>query len=308
MPLITNKTGLSPALLNALGIFQGTGADIAALGVGSNVKVAYCSASSSGFLADHIYFRRLDNTWQVLNLTKHDHAQDDDDSGGLYKNIRYNNRHLYYSIELQGTFDQQVYQELSSNALIYPGDGAHVTVQTGSTATNYANIKTGGRRHNWDYPSRFDIKCRTGSGSQLVARAGCHMESLIGGNDVISKYGIEFCDSTGSNWQIVSASGTVRSIQTTTYPGFTSNSIIYSLEHTPGGVGVGQVKLTTGLNPSPFVVKTSDPPHSMGGADYLQAQNTVSAGIKTNDGNNKQFFIFGIWFEGVPDSNDGNTD
>ena len=308
MPLITGKTGLSPSLLNQIGLFVGTGSDIAGLGTGSNVKLAYCTTSGSGFIAEHYYFRKQDNSWQVLNLTKHYHDQDDDDSGGLYSQIRYNNRHQYYAVELQGSFTGQVFQEISGSggASVNVPSGDYVTLSTGTTVTNYANIKTGGRRHEWDLPSRFDIKCRTNASTQLVARAGVNMESLIGGNDVISKYGMEFCDSTGANWQVVSASGSVRSIQASSAVGATGTAIMYRLEHTPGGAGVGQVKFTVGFGASPFTVKTSDPPHSAGGADYSQPANTVTAGIKTSDTNNKEFYIWGMWFEGIPASIDAS--
>jgi hypothetical protein len=304
--LVVGKTGISPSLLNAKGLFKGTGAEIAALSTSTQVSLAYCTQTLSGFLQDHYYFRRVDNTWEVLNLSKHDHAQDDDDSGGLFSTMLYNNMHLYYRKQYSGFFGNEMVIDLANTggpgvfSLFQDGSGATQLV-TGNLATTYTNVRNGGRRHDWAKRSRFDIKCRVDTATQVVARAGTGMETLALGNDVNPKYGIEFCDSTGANWQIVSASGSTRSLFNTTLPGSTAGPLLYKLEHTPGVPGTGQVRLTLGLSSTPFFVKTSDPPPATGGSDPVR---TVDVGIKTQDTNIKKFIVWFMGFEGLLAPND----
>ena len=300
MPLITAKMGISPSVLNKGFIFVDTGENIAALGPTAGPVVAVCTVSGSTFLADHVYFRKVGGTWQVLNLSKHDHGEDDDDSGGLYSNILYANSNLYYQIRYGGPFYPMMYNQVQgSGASVGLDEAVGITLlKTGAIATSNANSKTGWMGHDWGRPSRFDIKLRVDSSTQVIARAGVNVEALGEGNSTGSKYGIEFCDSTGPNWQIASADSTTRSLLGTTAPGSTAGEQNYRLEHIPGAAGVGAVKLTVGLTgTSPFWMKTSNPPQASGNSDPTK---TVSFGIKTQDTNVKNMQVYGFCFIGIP--------
>ena len=298
MPLVAGKTGLSPSLLNKGFIFEGTGAEIAALGSSTGVQVARCTISGSGFAADEVYFRKVDGTWLPLNQIRHTHDQNDDDSGGLFSNILYANTNNVYRQEQWGWFGNVMLNEFTGS-----GAGIFADITTGSTklstaniATSYVNMKKSGRKHDWASPSRVDYRLRVDSSTQIITRAGVCSDSLSGSNTSTAQYGIEFCDSTGINWQICSASGSVRSIMGTTAPGSTSAAQYYRIEHFPGSGG--SIKLTTGMSTSPFWVKTSDPPPATGAS--RGDSNTLSMGVKTSDTTVKNLYVWGFTFVSTP--------
>jgi hypothetical protein len=299
MPIIASKTGISPSILNAGFVFAGTGAEIAALGSTAGPQIARCTASGSGFTADRVYFRLVGGTWNVLNQAKHTHDQADDDSGGLLSDILYANTNNVYRQEKWGWFGNVMLNEYTGT-----GAGCFADLATGSTKlstgtenTSYANSRTGGRRHDWAQFSRVDLRIRADSGTNVIARAGVNMDTLSGSNTSAACYGIEFCTSTGVNWQLVSSDGTTRSITGSTAPGTTAAAQYYKIEHIPGAPGTGAVKLTTGMSASPFWTKTTNPPPASGGSD---AAKTVSMGIKTTDTTQKNLYVWGFCFTSVP--------
>jgi hypothetical protein len=298
--VISGKTALSPSVGNEGFVLKATGDEIAALGSTAGVQVARCTLSGSGFIQDHVYYRKVDGTWAALNQIIHTHDQDDDDSGGIYYKILLANQTAYYSIRYGGPFFNVMYNQTSGTGNFIGLDQAlGVTkLSTGAVATASANTKTGWMPHDWGQSSKFWIKFRVDSASQVIARAGVNVEAMGDSNNAGAKYGIEGCDSTGTSFQLVSASNTTRSLLGTTLPLSETQEKNYRLEHIPGGPGTGAIKLTRDLyTTSPFWVKTTDPPPASGVSDQTK---TVSMGIKTQDTNIKTMYIHGFAFDGRP--------
>lgn len=298
MSLITGKTGYSPAVANRGFVFEGTGADIAALGTSTGVQIARCTVSGSGFTADKVYFRKVDGTWEVLNMTQHTHDQNDQDSGGLLSDILYANTNLVYTQQKWGWIGNTMFNEFAGT-----GAGVFSDIATGSTKlatgavnTSYVNMITSGRKHDWASPSRLDIRFRVDSSTSIIARAGVCVDSLSGSNSSAVQYGIEGCDSSGVNIQLVSSDGTTRSVQGTTAPLSTTAAQYYRIEHIPGSPS--SVKLTTGMSTSPFWIKTTNPIPATGAS--RGNVNTVSMGVKTQDTTVKNMYVWGFTFVSVP--------
>ena len=72
----------SPFRLDAKGVFWGTGAQILAIPTTSEVKVAVCTESGSGFIINTMYVRTADKTQWLSVFGKHLHDLDTDAAGG----------------------------------------------------------------------------------------------------------------------------------------------------------------------------------------------------------------------------------
>lgn len=297
MSLVTERSGLSPNFLNPRLLYTATGDQILALGVSNTPKLMLATANSTNGLVgiDKVYFRKNDNTLQVLNLVKHYHDTDTDDAGGLQQEQLY--RNLAQTIQIQQWGAMLLASHINivgtNSAVTADFDnatvaGGKVNLNTGEFANNLANIRTGGVSHDWSKKSKMNIVCQVSGSVNLVVRAGICAEPLISVNDVNKKVGMEFCDSTGVNWNIFSSNG-VRSLLSTTYPGSTTKQG-YQIAHTPAT----NTRLQTGA--SSFVTKSSDCP----GTGASDNGRLIGCGIKTAEPVTKNLYVWGMTFAGSP--------
>lgn len=297
MSLVVEKSGLSPNFLNPRLVYTGTGDQIKALGTVNTPKVMLATATSADATVgqDKVYFRKVDNTLQVLNLTKHYHDTDLDDSGGLLQESLYRNLAQTINIQQWGAMLLASHINIVGTNAAVTADfdngsipGGHIDVHTGEFANNVANVRTGGVSHDWSKKSKMNIVCQVAGSVNIVCRAGINAEPLTQVNDVAKKAGMEFCDSTGVNWNIFSSNG-VRSLLTTTFPGATTKQG-YQIIHTPAT----NTRLQAGA--SSFTVKSSDCPGTGAG----DSARTIGCGLKTADATTKDLYVWGMTFAATP--------
>lgn len=297
MALVVEKSGLSPNFLNPRLVYTGTGNEIQALGTINSPKLMIATAiSANGQLnQDKVYFRKVDGTLQVLNLVKHYHDSDTDDSGGLLEEIYY--RNVAQTINIQNWGAMLMASQIDTvgvNASVFSDfnnpqwTGGKVALSTGEYANNVANIRTGGISHDWGRKSKMNIVCQIAGNVNLVVRAGINAEPMTQVNDTYKKVGMEFCDSTGVNWNVFSSNG-VRSLLTTTFPG-SSIKQGYQIAHNPSQ----NTRLQSGA--SSFVSKTTDCP----GTGPSDNSRLIGCGIKTADNSSKVMYVWGMTFVGWP--------
>jgi hypothetical protein len=297
MSLVTERSGLSPTFLNPRLVYTATGDQILALGVSNTPKLMLANANSTNGVIgiDKVYFRKNDNTLQVLNLVKHYHDADTDDAGGLLQESLYRNVATTINIQQWGAMLLASHVNIVGTNAKVSGDfdngtvvGGKVAITTGEFANNVANIRTGGVSHDWSKKSKFNIVCQVAGSTNLVVRAGINAEPMTAVNDAGKKAGMEFCDSTGPYWNIFSSNG-VRSILASTFTGATTKQG-YQIVHTPAT----NTRLQAGA--SSYLIKSNDCPGT-GASDNARL---IGCGIKTTDTVTKTLYVWGMTFVGTP--------
>lgn len=195
--------------------FVGTGTEIAALTSGQTWPgmSIFCTLTGSGFNENVAYTRNKDNTAFMEDNPIHRHDTNFPASGGWesdigFANVQFTVRKLFFR-------KSEWYSEVSGAGTVadtFSGNELFVDLDTGTTANGWAQIRNSGIRVNVNRKTHLRATVDISSSSNVIGRWGVAVEPIADTNTGAKKIGIEFCDSTGSNLQILSADGTTRSV------------------------------------------------------------------------------------------------
>ena len=239
MPLSwTSGTYGSAAHLNDVTLHKMTGDEIESLSqseVTPFMRVGCTVNSTSGdFIAGRRYVLNLAMTaWEQEGLVKHTHTDQDD--GGVLADTLLPNIPTTINLDKRWSKSNAFWTTLTSGGTV-TDDAAvgRIQLQTLTTSGGAAQISDGGsRKLTFTKPSAFEITIDMTSNTNFTAKCGVSSEDIGVANTNTSKYGIEGCSSSGTNWLIFSANGTLRSTVTTTSPVVTTTKT-YRVEHYVG--------------------------------------------------------------------------
>lgn len=222
---VAGVTKLSAALLNQKTITIDTGTNLAALAPTYPDQVVISTDNSSGFIQDTIYQRNAANTsWiSVLTMQKHLHNADTAAAGGLLSDIYAANMGIsLYQTELLSPAAGDFFQTVSgAGAAVTDGRGSgvwRVDINSGTAVNGAAQADLGGLKADFGSKMKFQAKVEQQTATtSLQCRIGVNIEIASGSPDPTTKaLGFEFCDSTGTVFQVQSCDGATRGVTPTT--------------------------------------------------------------------------------------------
>ena len=218
--LYSEGESLSESRLNAKSIFSGTGSEITALPSTKQVPIARCIETGDGFEANELYFQSSDGTSYLNVRRKHLHNADTDVAGGALNDILIANpKQVYVGIPDPRANRFLNYKHASAPAvtdLAQPNDVNYITVQTGTTASQYNNIYLGGIQMGFAKAIYLSLKMQISHETDLVFRTGTGMEWVQDSTANSNKIGLEGCAGTGIYLQVVTGNSLGRTATATT--------------------------------------------------------------------------------------------
>jgi hypothetical protein len=159
-----------------------------------------------------------------------------------------------------------------------------VNLNTGTTTSAVAQADLGGIKIDFGSKIKFQAKVEQQTVTTgLQARMGTNIESAGSAiSNTTKTLGFEFCDSTGTTYQLESGDGTTRTVTNTTAAFNGVHGIKYL--YTPATNIVGQVDAVTATT------KTTNLPNS-GAAD---ADKSARFGITTTNTTAKNLYVYGF--------------
>lgn len=293
------EDNVSAARMNAKTVWIGTGTQLASLSPTYPGQIVVSTTTAGGFISDTVYFRDAsDSQWLFLSMSKHTHNSDTNLAGGLYGYILYDNLADVYLLDY-GNAKKEYFHSIVGGAGTVINDvtssAGKVVVNTGTTTGDYAQIVDYGIKFGFARKSRLSIKMGCDTDLQSIVRVGVAGEDVNGANTATSKYGIEGCESTGTNWVMFSANGVTRAgVVTTTTPvdhGYDTTGAHYRLDHTPN---VDIKFYSNGVNCGASCTKSTyvpngQEPYTDTGSDYV-----LRLGIKTTSAAAKRITLWGL--------------
>lgn len=287
----------SAARLNQKSVTIDTGTNLAALSTTYPGQLIYATDNSSGsFVQDTLYQRNAANNAWVARVpqTIHDHSAATAATGGLLTNIIADNMGQFlYGTELMsptaGDFNTANSSGGGSVANNIASNQWRVNIATSTTSNSVGQADYGGIKIDFGNPIKFQCKVEQETAtSSLQGRIGTNIEAAGSAAGTTKLLGFEFCDSTGTTYQLVSCDGTTRTVTNTTQPFNTVHGLKYL--YTPSTSIVGTVDNTTATT------KTSNLPNS-GAADQ---DKLMRFGITTTNTTAKNLYLYGAVIVGVP--------
>jgi hypothetical protein len=192
----------SPFRLDAKGVFWGTGLEILAIPQTSEVKVAVCTVTGSGFIENTMYVRSADKTQWLPVFGKHLHDQDTDAAGGKLAAIyRANQATVQKFVRWSHSQWRGNDKSASSPAptLGSSGGSFYMDLSTSTTDETYNTVIDGdGLKADLTKPISVSWKAQFSHNAQVVGRMGVNVENVQ--NSVVfgNKFWTEFCDAHGT--------------------------------------------------------------------------------------------------------------
>lgn len=284
----------SAARLNQKTFTIDTGTNLAAMASTYAGQPVYCTSTGGGFTADTFYIRNAANSgWNAyVPQAIHDHSANTAAAGGTLLSVMSDNT------------GQFIYQ----NELLSPQSGDFVTSVTGGTvgndiasnqwrvkldtatvANNFAQADLGGIKPDFGNPIKFQAKVEQQTAtSSLQCRIGINVEKSNAVVGTTKLLGFEFCDATGTTYQLSSCDGTTRSVTNTTQAFNGAHSL--KMTYTPSVNVIGQIDATTATT------KTTNLPNS----GQCDADKVMRFGIMTTNTTTKDLYIYGAVICYVP--------
>ena len=223
---VAGVTKLSAALLNQKTVTIDVGTNLAALSPTYADQIVISTDTSGGFTQDTIYQRNAANTsWiSVLTMQKHLHNADTAAAGGLLSDIYAANMGIsLYQTELLSPAAGDFFTTVSgTGAAVTDGRGSgvwRVDINSGTTLNAAAQADLGGLRADFGSKMKFQAKVEQQTATtSLQCRIGVNNELASAAADPTTKsLGFEFCDSTGTTYQLESCDGATRTVTNTTF-------------------------------------------------------------------------------------------
>lgn len=288
----------SAARANQKSVTIDTGTNLAALSPTYANQLIVSTDSTGGFSAGVMYQRNNANTAWVsfVPMAAHDHSASTASAGGTLFNVYADNMgQSILESELISPKATEFFTSATGGTITddIAANQWRVKCDTGVVANNFAQADFGGIRADFGNPIKFQAKVEQQTvTTSLQARIGTNIEKSNAAVDTTTKsIGFEFCDSTGTTYQLESCNATARSVLNTTqaFNGVHSLKLLY----TPSVNIVGQVDATTAST------KTDNLPNS----GPTQADRLLRFGIMTTNTTVKDLYVYGATIAYWPNDN-----
>lgn len=200
--LLDPNDPISPWRIDAKSVFWGTGAQILAIPASSEIRVAICTFTGSGFIINTMYIRSADKTQWIPVFDKHLHDADTSAAGGKLAAIYKANQGKVRKFHRHRTAD-------------YRGNSKHASspapLQTESNSTFYTDISTSttdesynniydsdGLKADLTKPISMSVKAQFSHAAEIVGRIGTNIEHAQNSVAFDNKIWWEFCDAHGT--------------------------------------------------------------------------------------------------------------
>jgi len=283
----------SAARLNQKTVTIDTSANLSAMSSTYPGQLVFSTDSAGAFTANTMYQRNAaNNAWvAMLPMTTHDHSTNLASTGGLFSDILASNTGQLIYLNYISPRVANFFTSIVSSGTITDNISANrwrVNLSTGVTTSAVAQADIGGITVDFGSKIKFQAKVEQQTVTTfLQGRIGINIESAGSAAGITKSLGFEFCDSTGTTYQLVSCDGTTRTVTNTTQPFNGVHGIKFA--YTPSTNIIGTVDQTVATT------KTTNLPNS-GAAD---ADKTMRFGITTTNTTPKNLYIYGAVLVGV---------
>lgn len=296
--VFAGDTSISAAKIDAKAFAVMTGTKIAALSSAQAIAAAIPTSTTGGFTINVPVYRKVDGSGWLPFAVKHTHSLGTDLDGGTYHEIRRSNSGLIV-INLVNDTKGAFYSEVSGTGAIIQDNVttslSNIQVYTAITSGNYASIFLSSLKLSFASPALLEMKLNESVGTSILTRIGVGIEKVQNTVDNTQKFGIEGCDTDGTDFMLLEADGTARSKIDSLTPIATSTKTI-KLTFTPGA----NTKCEAGFGGTVATI-TLNCPNS--GAITNENQ-LFRAGVKTTNTTAKAINLFGMQLFGKADTAD----
>lgn len=284
-----NQESLSPARLDSKTVFWGTGEEISNLPESSEVMVALCTTTGSGFIENTLYVRSADHTVWFAVFSKHLHDLDTNSAGGKYAAIRAANQKSVKNFRFHDIRQIKGSTKTAGSpaaAQVNLNQTSYMDFSTGNTSNDYTNFWTNeGLRIDLSQKFSLSWKMQISHNQDLVFRFGpgaFQAQSAISPSNMIW---LEGCNAHGQNFVAGVSNGlaiTTQASGTNMIITPTNASRGHRLDFIPATKVVysntagGGVELTTNVPSSSFV----------------PSENILKGGIQSTNTTPKSLFIW----------------
>lgn len=207
--LLDPNEPISPWRIDAKSVFWGTGAQILAIPSTSEIRLAICTATGSGFIINTAYLRSADKTQWIPIFAKHLHDADTDAAGGKLAGIYKANQGKVKKMILSKTTDFRGNDKSASSpvpAAVNLNNTFYTDLSTSTTDETYNNVFTSdGLKADLTKPISFSYKAQYSHAAEIVGRVGMNVENAQTSVAFANKMWNEFCDAHGT--KIMGGSG-----------------------------------------------------------------------------------------------------
>ena len=296
--VFAGDASISAAKIDAKCFAVMTGTKIAALSSAQAIAAAIPTSTTGGFTLNVPVYRKVDGSGWLPFAVKHTHSLGTDLDGGTYQDIRKANTgviDIVLTNDTKGSFYSEV---LGTGAIIQDNITttlSNIQVYTAVVANNYASIFLSSLKLSFTSPALLEMKLNESVGTSILTRIGVGIEKVQNAVDNTQKFGIEGCDSDGTDFMLLQADGTARSKIDSLTPIATSTKTI-KLTFTPGA----NTKCEAGFGGTVATISVNCP---NSGAVANENQ-LFRAGVKTTNTTAKAINLFGMQLFGKADTAD----
>lgn len=296
--VFAGDSSISAAKIDAKAFAVMTGTKIAALSSAQAIAAAIPTTSTGGFTQNVPVYRKVDGSGWLPFAVKHTHSLGTDLDGGTYQDIRKANSGLIV-ISLANDTKSAFYSELLGTGAIIQDNItttlSNIQVFTGIVANNYASIFLSSLKLSFTSAALLEMKLNEGVGTSILTRIGVGIEKVQNAVDNTQKFGIEGCDTDGTDFMLLEADGTARSKIDSLTPIATSTKTI-KLTFTPGA----NTKCEAGFGGTVATISANCP-----NSGAITNENQLfRAGVKTTNTVAKTINLFGMQLFGKADTAD----
>lgn len=208
--LLDPNEPISPWRIDAKSVFWGTGAQILAIPSVSEIRIAVCTFTGSGFIVNTAYLRSADKTQWIPIFAKHLHDADTDAAGGKYAAIMRANQgkvkkfNRWMSTQFRGN-DKSA--SSPAPAAVNLNNTFYTDLSTSTTDETYNNVfDSDGLKADLTKPISFSVKAQFSHAAEVVGRVGTNIPSVQSAMSLDNHMWWEFCDAHGT--KVMAGSGT----------------------------------------------------------------------------------------------------
>jgi hypothetical protein len=296
--VFAGDASISAAKLDAKAFAVMTGTKIAALSSAQAIAAAIPTSTTGGFTINVPVYRKVDGSGWLPFAQKHTHSLGTDLDGGTYHEVRRSNSGLIV-INLVSDTKATFYSEVSGTGAIIQDNVttslSNIQVYTAVASGNYASIFLSSLKLSFASPALLEMKLNESVGTSILTRIGVGIEKVQNSVDNTQKFGIEGCDTDGTDFMLLEADGVARSKIDSLTPIATSTKTI-KLTFTPGA----NTKCEAGFGGTVATISVNCP-----NSGAITNENQLfRAGVKTTNTTAKAINLFGMQLFGKADTAD----
>lgn len=284
-----NQESLSPTRMDSKTLFWGTGEEISLLPQSSEVKLAFCIETGSGFVENTLYTRSFDGTTWYPVFRKHLHDSDTDEAGGTLADLWRANQHRFKNFkfhDIRQIKGSSIDAQSPAHAQVNLNQTSYMDFSTGPNVDDYTNFWTNeGVRIDLSRKFSLSFKMQLSHDADLVFRFGCGpflVQNAISPSNMVW---VEGCDASGTNIVAGASNGLAITTQASSQPMVPDPNT--SVGHRLDFIPATKVIFSTDGGGSGVELNTNIPSSS-----YIPTENTIKGGIQTKNTTAKSLFIF----------------